>query len=104
MVGLLPVAPHDGLGGRHHMVPHILRGACKVQLFVMVIKLILITTIHRLIVLARYLAVGNDNDNHNHHDYVDQFDSNHDDRKSDHHKNSDSNGKRLLIIIMMIIM
>lgn len=32
LVGLLPVAAHDGLGGGHHMVPHILRGACTVAI------------------------------------------------------------------------
>ena len=42
MVGLLPVAPHDGLGGRHHMVPHVLRGACKVHLLVILIEIIMI--------------------------------------------------------------
>ena len=29
MIGLLPVAAHDGFGGCHHMVPHILRGTCR---------------------------------------------------------------------------
>lgn len=51
MVGLLPVAPHDGLGGRHHMVPHILRGTCNVQLSVMIIaiNMIMIMIITRVI-------------------------------------------------------
>jgi len=45
VVGLLPVAPHDGLGGRHHMVPHILRGTCSVQLSVMIIIIIIVVII-----------------------------------------------------------
>ena len=64
MVGLLPVAPHDGLGGRHHMVPHILRGACNVQLLVTTVVMIIISHSQGDLQGA---AVGNDN--HNYHDY-----------------------------------
>ena len=42
LVRLLPVAPHDGLGGRHHMVPHILRRTCNVQILVMTMVMIMI--------------------------------------------------------------
>ena len=30
VVGIQPMASHDGFGGCHHMVPHILRGTCTV--------------------------------------------------------------------------
>ncbi len=76
MVGLLPVAPHDGLGGRHHMVPHILRGACNVQLSVVIITIIVIIIMN----------------------------SNHDSHKKSYHDNSKSNDNENNNIVMMLIM